>query len=46
VGSVGPSSALDGSLNDEVSNGGLLNIESLCLGVGLEVLEELKDVSD
>lgn len=46
VGSVGSSSALDGSLDGEVADEGLFNIESLSLSVSLEVLEELDDVAN
>ena len=46
MGSVCSSSALDSSLYDEVSNHTLFNIETLGFSVGLEVLEELNDVSD
>ena len=46
VGSVSSSSSLDGSLANEVTDETSLNVETLCLSVGGEVLEELDHVSD
>ena len=44
--SVSSCFSLNGSLNSEVSDWALLNIETLCFSVWLKVLEELHDVFD
>ena len=46
VGSVCPPAALHSALYHEVADGGPFDVESLCLGVGLQVLEQLKHVAD
>lgn len=46
VGSVSSSSSGDGSLGANVGDLALFDIESLVLGVGLEVLEEPNNVVD
>ena len=46
VSSVSSSSALDGSLNSEVANEALISVQTLSLGISLEILEELDDVSN
>ena len=45
VGSVSSSSALDGALDGEVGNHGLLDVKALGLGVGLQVLQQLDHVA-
>ena len=46
VGSVCSSSALNSSLDGEVGNEALFNGQTLCLGVGSEILEKLEYVSN
>ena len=44
--SVGSSSALDGSLDSEVADEALFDVQALSLSVSLEILEELNHVSN
>jgi len=46
MGSVGSSSAADGSLGNDVSDDALFWVERLSRGIGLEVVQEVKDMLD